>query len=339
MKFGPVAHFSGVNLAGVSLVERMPWLYIVVCFGSKIVYVGETNEGGGLVGRLSKHFGPFVNSTLRQRAQEVASLGFIRGPFLTIAAPLPTDEEGLGLDASSKQVRLAFETQVHEKLGKRFIPDHGDWTIVSTPQSSKINETPELIDLADSVFDCYDSSFRVFETLSSEATPYQLILLDRVKSSTAERETREIGELITDIEQRLFQWILGKLKVKYGDKWWVEGVPQPIRVECAKRREEELAETDLPLEAYLDLIDARAVLRSNWGLLGSELTRLSGEQSKDKATKWIVDLNSARKIWAHPVKRLFCDIDKVKEQQVRYLHQRVDDVLVVGNSIAARQNS
>lgn len=329
MQFAPVAHYNGVTLSKISLVDRAPWIYVIVCFGSKILYVGETRQEGGLVGRLSRHFGPFDGSTLKQRAQEVTSLGLVRGPYLTLAALLPTDEEE-GLDASSKQVRMAFETQIHEKLGRRFISDHVNWTIVSTPQSARINETSELKDLAESVFECFASSFRMFESLSSETTPYQLILLDRVKSVSVEHETREIGELITEIEQRLFQWILWKLKSKFDETWWARGIPESVRLECVKRREMELNETELPPQAYLDLIDARAVVRNNWDLLGPALSELSGQQGKDRATKWIIDINVARKMWAHPVKRLFADIDQERENQVRFIHQRVRDLLQVG---------
>ena len=86
MQYSTVGHITGIHVTQVNLTSKLPWLYLIASIGSRVIYIGETNNENGLVSRLSQHFGPFSNSTFKQSAEEVASIRTLRSPYLIIAA-------------------------------------------------------------------------------------------------------------------------------------------------------------------------------------------------------------------------------------------------------------
>src|SRR5688572_13017651 len=105
--FEVIAHMSGHSGRPISILTRAPWLYAIFSFGSKLVYVGETHEVGGVAGRLADHFGPLSASTMRQAASRVAGRAQVEPPFIVVAGMLPSVPNLL--DPENKRVRQAYE--------------------------------------------------------------------------------------------------------------------------------------------------------------------------------------------------------------------------------------
>ncbi len=110
--------------------------------------------------------------------------------------------------------------------------------------------------------------------------------------------------VISQIEQALHKFIIGTLKLEYGedetDSWWYHGVSEQIRKKATARREEEQGKDKK--EHYLDLIDFRAIAVNNWELFQDTLS-FGKSGNKDAKTAWMQKLNEMRKIVMHPVKQ------------------------------------
>lgn len=327
MYFTPVGHITGLHSTSIDVTARIPWVYIIVAVGSKILYIGETYEQSGLVGRLSSHFGMYKESTLKQQAAKISRIHGLRGPYLIVCTRLPLSDKDAPFDGSSKQVRLAFECLLHETLALEFVASRGDWTIVSTPQATRMTSVASVEDACKSVYRCFESAYAFLETIS-RSVPFQLVILDCQYFQTPPTE-RDLGELIEDTEMLLYQWMLEQLQEKYTDEWWVQGIPMKIRRECAARREEELGSGNesLPAEAYFTLIDLREIAQKNWALLGSACERIAGSTGKEKGTQWLIELNEARKFWAHPIKRMHAPVDPIRMSAVRTLANQIRKVI------------
>lgn len=331
MQFVPVAHLTGFAPKRVQLTARLPWLYVIAAQRARVVYVGETYDQGGLVVRLGSHLGSFQQSTFRRRVAEITGVSILRPPFLVVAARLPFADEDAGYDAGSKKIRLACEAMLHELIVKHFISisKGRSWTIVSTAQSNSLVDNEFIQSSCRSIYNWFESSFSFLQTLMS-VTPFHLVLLDSSKD-TEEGEEADIGDLIEQSEMRLFHWLLGGLKREHGDRWWSEGIPESVRIECQRRREQEAASEVLQIEAFLALIDLRPIAQKNWQICRAPFERIAEAQGKERATEWIVELNEIRKLWAHPIKRYFSPLDVTHRLKVRKIHERVRQFLTETN--------
>jgi hypothetical protein len=157
------------------------------------------------------------------------------------------------------------------------------------------------------------------------ASPWNLILLGRERDG--EQSEYDAGEVIGEIELQLFEWLLSRLKTSFGERWWTEGIPETIRVQCVTRREQEGEGESLPPEAYLMLIDFRDIVRKHWGLCGSTMEQIAEAHGKDTATHWIVELNEMRKVWAHPIKQAFRPVEIGRFAKLRALRARISEAL------------
>lgn len=319
MKYETAGHFSGLATRTIDLTAQLPWLYVIVIPSARIIYIGETYDQGGLIVRLSSHFGPYPTSSLRQRAATVAGRTQLRPPFLIVAARLPSGEEENPFDAASKRVRLACESVLHEHVAVRFVARRSGWTIVSSPQPA----LPGMSSIGPALESIYDRFNGAVEFLgsSTSATPVHLVLLD--EEAPSEAADLAVGEVLTDIEVRIHDWLIPLLKRELADAWWTEGVPVGARMECAKRREEEGLTSSVPLEAYLTLVELRTVIQKNWKVCGPVMEAMAERSGKDGATQWLVEINEIRKVWAHPLKQRYIQIDPVKLAFVRSLCDRV----------------
>ena len=316
--YNAVGHITGIHAATIDLASNLPWLYTIVSVGSQVIYIGETHAEDGLVGRLSQHFGRFTNSSLKQRAEEVASIRILRPPFLVIAARLPLEDDA-PFDGAAKQVRLNCEAILHRLVALQFLPGKAGWTIISTPTGSRSAETSEMVDACESIYTCFSSIYQFLGPLSG-AAPFQLVLLEEDKAQPIPTE-EDLGRLIEDIEMSLFKWMVEQLRRQFGERWWLDGVSETTRIKCVETREREAKE--LPPEAYMTLIDMIDMAKKNWQLFQSVFEQISGNQGKERGTQWIGELNESRKIWAHPIKRLFSPADPAQIIAVRTLSAKV----------------
>lgn len=116
--------------------------------------------------------------------------------------------------------------------------------------------------------------------------------------------TREAFQLINEINQRLFDYVISKMKRVYGEDekdWWVK-IPAKIRQKASQRREEDPMRKEL--WNYLDLIDYRDIAHDNWDQFQHSFTlkKEEGSLAKSKRTEWIVKINRFRQTTHHPEK-------------------------------------
>jgi DGQHR domain-containing protein len=129
--------------------------------------------------------------------------------------------------------------------------------------------------------------------------------LEQEKAQTNE----QAYALITEIERILSETVLEELKANYdGDKWWYDGVPKSARQPATQRQEEDNNSSGSK-EAYLNLIDYRTIIESNWQILGEMLGMGTGARAK--RTLWINDTNEIRKIAMHASKGATVSFDQL----------------------------
>jgi DNA sulfur modification protein DndB len=115
-------------------------------------------------------------------------------------------------------------------------------------------------------------------------------LLDWIDSKSRV-DVNEAQRLCTELERRIIDSVIGRLKQEYGEDGWWRELPLQIRKDAAARREEE--SDGHPLESFLYLIDLRSIVTNKWQLFQS--THAIGSGSKDEKTKWLVELNDIRR--------------------------------------------
>jgi hypothetical protein len=125
---------------------------------------------------------------------------------------------------------------------------------------------------------------------------------------------------------------MGVTHEAYGDLWWTSGIPLSVRQKCMARREEEGTTEKFPPEAYMTLIDLRDVAQYNWPLVKDKFEHIANVRGKDKATRWLVELNEVRNLWAHPLKRLHVELGLAQVRMVEAIHRKV--VGIFGNKLS-----
>ena len=297
MQFSPSGHFSGNIEEAVDLTAPNPWLYVIASLASRVVYIGETFDQGGLVVRLGSHFGPYSRSDFRQAAARTVGIHNLRKPFVVVAAQLPVNDPDVRFNGDSRKERRLCETLVHTHVG-RYVARRKGWTIVSTAQSSGSGENDDIASASESISDCFIAALEFLGRLSPPS-PFHLVTLNGTVRGVTDVDA---GAVLNQIELLLFEWLLDGLKSAHGDDWWSNGVPRETRIKCASRAEEE--NKGFPFEAYLTFIDLRKIAQSNWDIFGSALERVTEERGKDRATAWLVELNEVRNSWAHPIRQI-----------------------------------
>lgn len=93
--------------------------------------------------------------------------------------------------------------------------------------------------------------------------------------------------------------VLERRYPQHDDQWWVEGVPERIRKECAQRREEDPKRLE-PF-AYTTLVHLKEIVDKNWSIFR---TAFPAESARDKRgwMKMFDRLNRIRNEIMHPVK-------------------------------------
>lgn len=125
--------------------------------------------------------------------------------------------------------------------------------------------------------------------------------LDDFIKSEKEQTNLKAKLVIDRIEVLLKKAVMDELKQEFTtdeNAWWQEGIPKPIRLEVAKRQENDDNRRGIR-EAYFDLIDYRNVALANWTVFQNLLGYGKKNDSKDKQTKWMVEVNELRNQVAH----------------------------------------
>jgi hypothetical protein len=115
--------------------------------------------------------------------------------------------------------------------------------------------------------------------------------------------------LAQDIEVKLHNYIKERLMEYYGETrsaWWVKGVPQKIRMECANRLESD-NEDDRQEEPYqyTYFIDLKEIVDKKWEVFepfASQVTLDERQLSKKVFLDWLQKANSVRNRHAHHIR-------------------------------------
>lgn len=143
------------------------------------------------------------------------------------------------------------------------------------------------------------NSLRMMTLINQKFPDFLPPNLENFMETMDEEGTKEAQSLIDEIQNKMFNITLQELKKQYGEDWWFEGVPEPVRKECSQKREQERGNKNK--EQYICLIDYRAIARANWDLL-NKFYSFTKKGGKDEQLKWVVELNKIRNITHHTEK-------------------------------------
>lgn len=139
--------------------------------------------------------------------------------------------------------------------------------------------------------------------------------------SGEKEETNNRAKLVIDkIEILLKNVIIEELKQEFStdeNAWWQEGVPKPVRLEVAKRQENDDNRRG-SREAYFDLIEYRTIVLGNWTLFQNLLGHGKKNESKDRQTKWMVEINAWRNQIAHASSGIVLQVQSLAEIEDYY---------------------
>lgn len=176
--------------------------------------------------------------------------------------------------------------------------------------------------LGDSIHDYFDYTIN---TLAKELEPYVLKDYEtrsqneeeKIKRIVMQQEASEEPSVlaykyILKLERRSHRFIRQILENEYGkdeSEWWAKGVPAQIRIECAKRREDDPLREEL--YSYTDLIDLKTIFDKNWRVFEPQF-KLVGESfnTKKELLDAIAHSNEIRKRVMHPT-RMVVDNDEI----------------------------
>jgi len=111
----------------------------------------------------------------------------------------------------------------------------------------------------------------------------------------------DMYELLLSVEVSLHQEIKALLQAEYGPvEWWRKGVPSDVRVECAKRHEEDDEPASEPY-CYTNFIHLSEIMAKQWALFSACLPQDVALEKKALLEK-LRRLNRIRNQVMHPVR-------------------------------------
>ncbi len=127
---------------------------------------------------------------------------------------------------------------------------------------------------------------------------------------------RDKSSLVFQINKLLREFTKAKLVELYGadeTKWWLQGVPENVRLKCAKNRESDKERYELIV--YANFVDYRTIIinKKNWKHFRPYFqSKEESSVSKEKVTEWLIKVGELRNIVAH-VKR------ELAEEEVNFI--------------------
>lgn len=121
------------------------YVYLLVSRLHGVVYVGETNDVGGSLGRIGSHVRP--GGTFDQRFEEAVGLPCEEATDLVlVSAPLPLTPEYTGVEKSYRQgVEYLVQTRLHGVRGAL------GFSLIARVAYSSRSEDPSVERLADEI--------------------------------------------------------------------------------------------------------------------------------------------------------------------------------------------
>ena len=181
-------------------------------------------------------------------------------------------------------------------------------------KSASENEIKQLRGIGSSLVIVRNQAHRMNFQIQKTYQDYTPQGLQKFIDSMDEEGTERARNKVSQIEMSLFKYVINELKHNFRDDWWVESIPQNIRVSCSQRWEEKNRAGDI--ESQLFLLDYVAICKQNWSHV-KEVISLdkSDKEAKTANTKWISDLNKIRNQVFHPTRGPLntSQVEKVEE--------------------------
>lgn len=159
---------------------------------------------------------------------------------------------------------------------------------------------------------------RCQQYIRNKITNFNPIGLDDFIAKEKAETNLNAKTVIDEIERILQSTVIQELKNQFTEddkSWWTLGVPKQIRIDVIK-----LAESDDNKrgnkEAYFDLIDYRKIILENWTIFQNLLGYGKKNESKDRQTKWIVEVNERRNAVAHASSGIMLSIEELDQLKV-----------------------
>lgn len=158
--------------------------------------------------------------------------------------------------------------------------------------------------------------------INKEDPDFKPVGLQEYLDSRDEAGTEEAAAKVTKIHRRLFDYVIGALKKRYGVQkkaWWTKGIPTKIRQECSAAWEAKDRKGEEESELYL--IHYIEICGNNWDLFKNTIS-LGSKNIDDKraSMKWIKELNEIRKITTHPERGV------LTKDRVNFVNETLDKV-------------
>lgn len=136
------------NISNIFDGSKKAYIYIWVSEKQKCMYIGETNDRRGTLGRAIGHLGS--KGTLRQRVEERLGVRLESiDDFVLYTFPLPREDRYLGLESSYRQsIEYHVQIRLLEERGKR-IPKY---KIISNVKASHRNNELITKEIAECIF-------------------------------------------------------------------------------------------------------------------------------------------------------------------------------------------
>jgi DNA sulfur modification protein DndB len=134
--------------------------------------------------------------------------------------------------------------------------------------------------------------------------------LEEYLNREKEQTNLQAKVVIDRIEVLIKNVVVQELVQEFGQDWWAEGIPKAMRVSISARSENDDNKRGAK-EAYFDLLDYRVIAINNWTVFQPLLGQGKKNESKEKQTKWMVDVNEMRNSVAHASSGVSLSIEKL----------------------------
>jgi hypothetical protein len=108
--------------------------------------------------------------------------------------------------------------------------------------------------------------------------------------------------LICDIEVQLHRFVRETLESAYKERWWRDGIPEQIRIECQALKEKDSTPLEDPYH-YTTFIHLKTIIDKNWSKFFVLLPKAFAS-NKQNALSDLQRLSEIRNRVMHPVKTI-----------------------------------
>ncbi|MFZ6673169.1 DGQHR domain-containing protein [Undibacterium sp. Xuan67W] len=237
---------------------------------------------------------------------EQAKSGFIatnpgvRGHMLMLADLIKHIETMDDIESQTLDVASLFE-KISEFLQpvENFIT-HGKQTEIQEKFGRKFGEGG-VKEYADNLCELIHLKFSNFGSAE---------FLIRLEEKSEER-VRDANQDTVEISQKISDVVISKLKERFGTKdtksgekaYWDLGIQKPkIKTDAYDRQQQDSLEKRGPKENYLNILDFKEIVKSNWDIFSSifNIKMASEQKGKTYYLDWMDRFNELRRIAAHP---------------------------------------